>query len=50
MKVTHHDGTSRFHLLGIEPDKVVKETLAGIRAGRDEVLESAVEYLQNSNR
>lgn len=46
LKVTHHDGTSRFHLLGIEPDQVVKPTLAGIRAGRDEVLESAVEYLQ----
>jgi C-terminal processing protease CtpA/Prc len=47
LKVTHHDGTSRFHLLGIEPDKVVKQTLAGIRAGRDEVLESAVDHLQN---
>ena len=46
LKVTRHDGTDRFHLLGVEPDKVVKQTLAGIRAGRDEVLESAVNYLQ----
>lgn len=46
MKVTSHDGTGRFALIGAEPDKVVKQTLAGIRAGRDEVLESAIDYLQ----
>lgn len=46
MKVTRHDGASRFHLIGCEPDKVVKQTLVGIRAGRDEVLEAAVQYLQ----
>ncbi len=46
MQVTDHDGKSRFHGLGVEPDKVVKPTLAGIRAGRDEQLESAIEYLE----
>jgi Peptidase family S41 len=48
MRVTHHDGASRFHGLGIEPDKMVKPTLKGIRAGRDELLESAIEHIYKS--
>ncbi len=39
MRVTRHDGTSPFHLLGVAPDVPVAPTLPGLRAGRDEVLE-----------
>ncbi|OOG38247.1 S41 family peptidase [Rhodanobacter sp. C05] len=42
MKVTHHDGVSRYHALGTSPDVAVSPTIAGIRAGRDEVLEAAL--------
>jgi hypothetical protein len=41
MKVTRHDGT-RSHALGIAPTVPVEPTLAGVRAGRDEVLERAL--------
>jgi C-terminal processing protease CtpA/Prc len=36
---------SRLQRVGIVPDVEVEPTLAGIRAGRDEVLERAVEVL-----
>jgi C-terminal processing protease CtpA/Prc len=39
MRVTRHDGRSPHHLLGVQPDVKVAPTLAGLRAGRDEVLE-----------
>ncbi len=39
MRVTRHDGTSRHHLVGIRPDVPAAATVAGLRAGRDEVLE-----------
>lgn len=42
MKVTHHDGTSRYHALGTPPDVHIEPTIAGIRAGRDEVLDRAL--------
>jgi hypothetical protein len=42
MKVTHHDGTSRYHALGTPADVVVQPTITGIRAGRDEVLDAAL--------
>ncbi|OOG57181.1 hypothetical protein B0E48_06855 [Rhodanobacter sp. C03] len=42
MKVTHHDGVSRYHALGTVPDVAVQPTIAGVRAGRDEVLEAAL--------
>ncbi|WP_226469719.1 S41 family peptidase [Luteimonas panaciterrae] len=45
MKVTHHDGTTRYHAIGTMPDVAVEPTLAGIRAGRDEVLEAALKLL-----
>jgi C-terminal processing protease CtpA/Prc len=32
--------------VGLKPDIAVRPTLAGIRAGRDEVLEKAIEYLR----
>jgi hypothetical protein len=44
MRVTRHDG-SPFHLLGVQPDVAVEPTAAGIRAGRDEVLERALDVL-----
>jgi len=34
--------------VGLTPDIPVKPTIAGIRAGRDEVLEKAIEYLSRS--
>jgi hypothetical protein len=44
MRVTRHDG-SPFHLAGVRPTVPVEPTLAGIRAGRDEVLERALATL-----
>jgi hypothetical protein len=44
MRVTGHDG-SPFHLSGVRPAVPVEPTLAGIRAGRDEVLERALSIL-----
>jgi C-terminal processing protease CtpA/Prc len=44
MKVLKHDG-SRHHGVGIAPTVPVSPTLAGIRAGRDEQLEKALEVL-----
>jgi C-terminal processing protease CtpA/Prc len=41
MKVLKHDG-SRHHGVGIRPDIEVLRTIAGVRAGRDEVLERGV--------
>ncbi|MFI5078914.1 MAG: S41 family peptidase, partial [Vicinamibacteria bacterium] len=43
MRVTRHDGRSPHHLVGVEPDVALAPTLAGIRAGRDEVLERGVQ-------
>jgi C-terminal processing protease CtpA/Prc len=43
MKVTRHDGRSAHHLVGVRPDIPVEPTLASLRAGRDAVLERAVE-------
>ena len=45
MKVLKHDG-SQHHGVGIHPTVPVTPTAAGIAAGRDEVLEKAVEILQ----
>jgi hypothetical protein len=39
MRVTRHDGRSPHHLVGVRPDDALAPTIAGIRAGRDEVLE-----------
>jgi C-terminal processing protease CtpA/Prc len=35
--------------VGVQPHIVVRPTIAGIRAGRDEVLEAAIEHLRNRN-
>lgn len=45
--VRHADGR-QLQRLGIQPDVKIEPTIAGIRAGRDEVLEKAVEYLKQS--
>jgi len=45
MKVLKHDG-SRHHGLGIAPTVPVSPTVAGLRAGRDEQLEKALEVLE----
>lgn len=44
MKVLKHDG-SRHHGVGIAPTVPVSPTLEGVRAGRDEQLEKALEIL-----
>jgi C-terminal processing protease CtpA/Prc len=43
--VWHADGR-QLQRVGLKPDIEVRPTLAGIRAGRDEVLEKAIEYLR----
>ena len=45
MKVTRHDG-SRSHLVGILPTIPVEPTVAGIRDGRDKVLDRALEAIR----
>jgi hypothetical protein len=45
MRVTKSDG-SRFHLVGIQPTIPASRTIAGVAAGRDEVLERALAYLR----
>ena len=49
MKVTRHDGT-RSHLEGIRPTIPVEPTVAGIRAGKDEVLDRALEVIRTAAR
>jgi len=45
--VWHADG-HQLQRLGLQPDVDVRPTLAGIRAGEDEVLDKAVQYLQHN--
>lgn len=46
--VTNSDG-SRFHLLGVQPTIPATQTIAGIAAGRDEVLERALRYIRTGS-
>ena len=46
MRVTRHDGRTPFHMAGVSPDVPMEPTLAGIRAGQDEVLERALSLLR----
>jgi C-terminal processing protease CtpA/Prc len=46
MRVTRHDGKEPHHLVGVRPDVPLAPTLAGVRAGRDELLERAIEILK----
>jgi C-terminal processing protease CtpA/Prc len=44
--VRHADGR-QLQRVGIQPDVIVAPTIAGIRAGRDEVLDRAIKYLND---
>jgi C-terminal processing protease CtpA/Prc len=44
LDVRHGDGR-QLQRVGLVPDVEIKPTLAGVRAGRDEVLERAIQYL-----
>ncbi len=46
MKVLKHD-RSQHHLVGFEPDYPVSRTLKGVKEGRDEVLEKAIEVAKS---
>ncbi len=39
---------SQHHLIGIRPTAAVERTIAGVAAGRDEVLEKAIELINPS--
>ncbi|MBI2569679.1 MAG: peptidase S41 [Candidatus Schekmanbacteria bacterium] len=45
MKVLKHDG-SQHHLVGIAPTVPVERTLKGVREGRDEFVEKALDHLR----
>jgi len=45
MKVVKHDG-SQHHGVGIIPDVLVNKTIKGVKEGRDEFLEKAIELAQ----
>ena len=45
MLVKNHDG-SKHHLRGIVPDVIVTRTIRGIKEGRDEMLEKAIELAE----
>jgi C-terminal processing protease CtpA/Prc len=45
MEIFHHDGRP-LQQVGIQPDVLVRPTLRGLRAGKDEVLDRAVRYLR----
>ncbi len=45
MKVVKHDGSQQ-HLIGILPTVPVERTIEGVREGRDEVLEKALEVVR----
>jgi hypothetical protein len=47
MKVMNTDGT-KFQNVGVVPDVLVKPTIEGIKAGRDEVLEKAIKYMESN--
>jgi hypothetical protein len=47
MKVLKHDG-SRHHGVGIAPTVPVSRTIAGVAAGRDELLEKAIEVVEGN--
>jgi hypothetical protein len=41
-------GTSCQHLIGIQPTIPASRTIAGVIAGRDEILEKALAYIRAS--
>ena len=49
MKVLKHDGSQLFHV-GIRPTVPVARTIAGVRGGRDEAFEAALQVVQGKRR
>jgi len=49
MKVTRHDGQSAHHLIGIQPTIPMEPTIAGLRAGKDELIERAVLFVSGQS-
>jgi C-terminal processing protease CtpA/Prc len=49
LRVTKLDG-SRLHLLGFRPTIPASSTIAGVIAGRDEVLEKALAYVRTGDK
>jgi C-terminal processing protease CtpA/Prc len=47
MNVVKHDG-SVHHGVGIIPDIIVKRTVKAIREGRDEMMEKALEIIEDN--
>ena len=45
MEVLNHDN-SKFHGVGIRPDVYVSRTIKGVKAGKDEILDYSIDYLQ----
>ena len=45
LRVTRHDGHTPIHLVGTAPDVWAVQTMAGFRAGRDEVIERALQVI-----
>lgn len=46
MQVLNQDG-SQLNIIGIEPDIIVERKIESIRDGRDDYLETAIQYLRN---
>ena len=46
MRVTGHDGKTPHHLVGVQPDVPMSPTVAGLREGRDELLDRAVALIR----
>jgi len=46
MKVVKHDG-SQHHGVGIQPNVFVSKTIGGVREGKDEFLEKALELAEH---
>ena len=44
MKVLKHDG-SQHHAVGVLPDVYVEKTIEGVKVGKDEYLEKAIEII-----
>jgi C-terminal processing protease CtpA/Prc len=47
MKVVNLDG-SQYHIKGTKPNIVITPTLEGLKLGKDEVLDKALEYLRTN--
>jgi len=48
MRVQKHD-RSQHHLVGIQPDVPAERTIEGVRSGRDEVIEKALDVLRSAD-